>query len=386
MTQLDAPAHRSAVVEALGVLGAGPEERFDRITRMAQEAFGVPLTFLNLAHDDVVTAQSTQGWNQGGSAPAGQVFCSTTVLTDEPLVVPDATLDPRFAHLAAVTEQGIRFYAGAPLSMLDGTRVGTLCIMDAQPRQFTAEDIDLLRDLAHWAERELGRSIELDRVRRVVDGLVPEPVSVPGWTVDVLTVPRDDSGDVADWRVAADGRLHVTVGCVPAAGRASALLAAAVRAAVIARTDVPMADAVVGLEAQVAADLSAAGSVGSLLHLRLDPATGRCESVDAGHGLAVLVRAGRTAEALRSHDLPIGLQPDTVPRTPGSLELGPGDRLVLCTDGVLAGLGDLGVVVALAEAAADGSDLVERVRDVATGGTLVVLTRDRHGSDAGLQG
>src|SRR4051812_509732 len=127
---------------------------------MTQEAFGVPLTFLNLVHDGLVTAQSTQGWRQGGSAPAEQVFCSTTVLDDEPMVVPDATLDARFAHLAAVTEQGVRFYAGAPLSMLDGTRVGTLCIMDAKPRTLSAEDLDLLRDLARWAERELGHSIE----------------------------------------------------------------------------------------------------------------------------------------------------------------------------------------------------------------------------------
>lgn len=375
MTELDSAAHRSAVVEALGVLGSGPEERFDRITRMTQEAFGVPLTFLNLVHDGVVTAQSTQGWRQGGSAPDEQVFCSTTVLSDEPMVVPDATLDPRFAHLAAVTEQGVRFYAGAPLSMLDGTRVGTLCIMDAQPRTLSAEDLDLLQDLARWAERELGHSIEDDRVRRVVDGLVPEPVTVPGHDLHVLSLPSADAGDVADWRVAADGRLHLTVGAIPAAGSASALLAAAVRAAVIARTDVPMEDAFPGLEAQVAADLSAAETVGSLFHLRLDPTTGHVDHGDAGHGLAVLVRADGSTEALRSLDLPIGIQPAGTPRTPGSLELAPGDRIVLCTDGVLTGIGDLDALIDLVEATDDTAELVERVRTSATRGTLLVLTR-----------
>ena len=136
---LDPAARRTAVVEALGVLGSGPEERFDRITRMTQEAFGVPLTFLNLVHHDVVTTQSTFGWRQGTSVPASEQFCATTVLTPEPMVIPDTTLDARFAATAAVAEHGIRFYAGAPLSMLDGTRVGTLCIMDAQPRTFGAE-------------------------------------------------------------------------------------------------------------------------------------------------------------------------------------------------------------------------------------------------------
>jgi hypothetical protein len=375
VTQLDATAHRTAVVEALGVLGSGPEERFDRITRMTQEAFGVPLSFLNLVHGGVVTAQSAQGWRQGGSVPVEQVFCSTTVLSDEPMVVPDATLDPRFAHLAAVTEQGIRFYAGAPLSMLDGTRVGTLCIMDAQPRTLSAEDIGLLGDLARWAERELGHSIEDDRVRRVVDGLVPESVAVPGYDLDVLSLPSADVGDVADWRVAADGRLHLTVGAVPAAGSASALLAATVRAAVIARTDVPMAFAMPGLEAQIAADLSAADTVGSLFHLRLDPVTGHVDHGDAGHGLAVVVRAYGTTQPLRSLDLPIGLHPAGTARTPGSLVLGSGDRIVLCTDGVLAGIGDVEALGGLARTAGSGPGLVERVRASATHGTLLVLTR-----------
>lgn len=373
---LDGAERRTAVIEALGILGAGPEERFDRITRMTHEAFGVPLTFLNLVHHGLVTTQSTFGWHQGSSVPASEQFCATTVLSPEPMVIPDTALDPRFAHTEAVAEHGIRFYAGAPLTMLDGTRVGTLCIMDAQPRTLTTEDLDLLRDLARWAERELGDSIEHDRVRRVVAGLVPEPVTVPGYALDTLTVPRDDSGDVVDWRVAADGRLHVTVGTVVAAGGASGLLAAAARAAVIARTDLPMAEAMAGLEAQIAADLAAAATVASVLHLRLDPATGHVEYTDAGHGLGAVLRADAGTVPLRSLDLPVGLQPPTVPRTPGSVDLAPGDRLVLCTDDVLAGTGDLDDLVALAEDTADGAELVDRVRAGATGGSLVVLGRD----------
>lgn len=372
---LDGAARRTAVIEALEVLGAGPEERFDRITRMTHEAFGVPLTFLNLVHHGLVTTQSTFGWQQGTSVPASEQFCATTVLTPEPMVIPDTTLDSRFAHTAAVAEHGIRFYAGAPLTMLDGTRVGTLCIMDAQPRTLSAEDVGLLQDLARWAERELGHSIEEDRVRRVVAGLVPEPVTVPGYDLDVLSLPSADAGDVADWRIAADGRLHLTVGSVPAVGSAAGLLAAAVRAAAVARTDVPMAAAVSGLEAQIAADLSVAATVGSLFQLRLDPGTGHVEHGDAGHGLAALIRADGSTEALRSLDLPLGLQPEDMPRTTGSLELASGDRVVLGTDGVLSGTGDLDALVELARTTADGSALVEIVRARTTHGTLLVLTR-----------
>ncbi|OIH99527.1 MULTISPECIES: PP2C family protein-serine/threonine phosphatase [unclassified Curtobacterium] len=384
MTDLESAARRAAVVEALGVLGSGPEERFDRITRMTQEAFGVPLSFLNLVHDGLVTAQSTQGWNQGQSVPAEWVFCATTVLTPEPLVVPDTVLDERFRHMPAVTDEGIRFYAGAPLSMLDGTRVGTLCIMDAAPRTFSDEDLALLGDLARWAERELGQAIDRGRVRRVLDGLVPEPVVVPGHDLATLVTQREDGGgDVADWRLVAEDVLHVTVGRVAAPGRAAGLLAAGVRGAVVARTDTALPDAVAGLEAQVTSDLSTGGAVGSLFHLRLDTTSGHADFADAGHGLAVLVRADGSSRALHSLDLPMGLQPDAVPRSSGAIDLGPGDRLAICTPGVLAldGIGHLDALADLVRSAPDGAAVVDHVRTLLPAGepahdvTLVVLTR-----------
>jgi hypothetical protein len=375
VTQLDPAERRTAVIEALGVLGGGPEERFDRITRMTHEAFGVPLTFLNLVHHDLVTTQSTFGWQQGTSVPASEQFCATTVLSPEPMVIPDTTLDPRFAETAAVAEHGVRFYAGAPLSMQDGTRVGTLCVMDAQPREFSDEDLALLRDLARWAERELGHSIERGRVQRVLRGLLPEPVAVPGHDLDALTLPREDAGDVVDWRVVADGRLHLTAGTVPASGRAAALLAAAVRSAVVARSEQPLDVAVAGLEAQLAPDLSAAGTVASLAHLRLDPGTGRVESVDAGHGLAVVVRADGTAEALADETLPVGVQPAGLPRQVGVTVLASGDRLVFGTDGALAGIGGLDALVDVVRATADGAAAVERVRPLVDRGALLVVTR-----------
>jgi hypothetical protein len=386
-TQAD---RRNALVEALGVLGSGPEERFDRITRMTQAAFGVPLSFLNLVHGDLVTAQSAQGWQQGGSAAASDVFCSTTVLQDGPMVVPDTALDPRFSGLPAVTgEPGIRFYAGAPLSMLDGTRVGTLCIMDAKPRELSAEDVELLRDLARWAERELGHAIDRDRVRRVLDALVPDPIDVPGYDFAAVSSSREGSGDVADWRLAADGTIRLTIGSVSAAGSAASLLASTLRAAVVARTDVQLGADGPALEAQIGADLEAAGAVGSLFHARIDPTTGQVSSVDAGHGLALHVRADGTHTVLRTIDLPIGLQPDGTARTHVEVDLAPGDRLVLFTAGLLSlgGLDDVDTVAALA-AAEEATAFVDRIRALREAApdadvSVAVLTR-RAGSDASV--
>lgn len=375
--------HRTALVEALGVLGAGPEERFDRITRMTQEAFGVPLTFLNVVHHDVVTAQSAVGWEQGVTVPAADVMCSATVLQEVPLVVPDATLDPRFRTMASVTEHGVRFYAGAPLTMYDGTRVGTLCIMDAQPREFSAEDVALLRDLAHWAERELGYALERDRLERVRTGLVPDPVAVAGHDVATLTTrTAETGGDVADWRTTPDGTLHLTVGTVVAGGRASALVAAGLRGALAARTDVPIAAAVASLEAQVAPDLRVADALARLVHARLDPTTGHVDLVDAGLGTTVHVRADGSHVPVRAATLPVGLGDDAAPRPVLSVDLAVGDRLVFASDGVvgLTGVGTAAALAAVVAPQADGTTVVEHVRglrsdDDAADLTLVVVTR-----------
>ncbi|QWS33311.1 PP2C family protein-serine/threonine phosphatase [Curtobacterium aetherium] len=375
--------HRTALVEALGVLGAGPEERFDRITRMTHEAFGVPLTFLNLVHHDLVTTQSTFGWNQGSSVPANEQFCATTVLTPAPMVIPDTTLDERFAHTAAVAEHGIRFYAGAPLSMADGTRVGTLCIMDAQPREFSDDDVALLRDLAHWAERELGYALERDRLGHVRSGLVPDPVAVPGLEVATVTARRPDGGgDLADWRVTADGTLAVTVGTVAAGAGASVLLAATVRGALVARVDGPLGTAVTGLEAQVAPDLRVADAVARVAHARLDPTTGHVDLVDAGLGTALLVRADGTIRQLPSA-LPIGVGAAAEERPVVGVDLADGDRLVVSSDGLTAlpGLATLEALAAVVARTPDAAALTEHVRGLlgdeepTTDVTLVVVTR-----------
>jgi diguanylate cyclase (GGDEF)-like protein len=75
-------------------------------------------------------------------------FCSHALLNDEVMVVEDAACDPRFAGNPAVIEQGLRFYAGAPLTTAEGFRLGTLCVMDHLPRKLSRHDRQLLRDMA----------------------------------------------------------------------------------------------------------------------------------------------------------------------------------------------------------------------------------------------
>ena len=93
-----------------------------------------------------------------GELPRDMSFCAHAILEDQVLIVPDALNDPRFADNPAVTGNfRVRFYAGCPLRLDNGAAVGTLCVADAHPRQFTKTQIQLLEDLAHSVVDELGR-------------------------------------------------------------------------------------------------------------------------------------------------------------------------------------------------------------------------------------
>ena len=90
-------------------------------------------------------------------------FCAHAILEDEVLIVPDAFLAPRFADNPLVTgEPHVRFYAGCPLKLPDGNFMGTLCLIDTQPRQLEDRKIKLLRDLGHLAETELSRGLRTE--------------------------------------------------------------------------------------------------------------------------------------------------------------------------------------------------------------------------------
>jgi len=142
-------------LQSLKILDTPAEERFDRLTRIAARLFRVPIALVSLVDEDRLWFKSAQGINSS-ETPRDTSFCGHAILGDDILVVPDATADARFRDNPIVTaDLNIRFYAGCPLKAADGSTLGTLCLMDRQPREFSEEDMALLRDLAHMAEREL---------------------------------------------------------------------------------------------------------------------------------------------------------------------------------------------------------------------------------------
>jgi diguanylate cyclase (GGDEF)-like protein len=146
---------RLETLRSLNILDTPPEERFDRLTRLARRLFGVPIALVSLIDEDRQWFKSAMGFPVN-ETPREISFCGHAILGDDILTVPDATLDERFRDNPLVTDDPkIRFYAGCPLTVASGSKLGTLCLIDQQPRTFNEDDRVLLRDLARMVEQEI---------------------------------------------------------------------------------------------------------------------------------------------------------------------------------------------------------------------------------------
>ena len=146
---------RVKTLHGLNVLDTVPEERFDRLTRLARRVFNVPIALVSLVDAERQWFKSCMGLN---ATETGRdvSFCGHAILGDQILQISDAAQDERFHDNPLVTgDPGIRFYAGCPLQVADGSKLGTLCLIDTKPRQLDDDERELLRDLARMAEQEL---------------------------------------------------------------------------------------------------------------------------------------------------------------------------------------------------------------------------------------
>lgn len=148
-------AERVKVLHDLLILDTEPEARFDAVTTYCQTRFAVDIALVSLVDSDRQWFKSSCGLT-ARETPRDISFCGHAILEDRVFIVEDARLDPRFAdNPLVVGPPHIRFYAGAPLKLSSGVNVGTLCIIDAQPKRLDADETDHLRVLAHMVSMEL---------------------------------------------------------------------------------------------------------------------------------------------------------------------------------------------------------------------------------------
>ena len=150
----DETLHLQAL-NALKILDTCQEERLDRITKLAQRLFNVPVALFRLVDENRIWFKFRQGL-ESTEMPRVGALCDHALLFETVFVVEDATKDDRFCDNPVVTDApGVRFYAGCPVNAQDGSRLGTLCVLDTVTRQVAPEDVELLNDLGQMIEDEL---------------------------------------------------------------------------------------------------------------------------------------------------------------------------------------------------------------------------------------
>ena len=151
-------AGRLAALDRCRILDTAPEPCFDRISRLAAQFFNTPSAVVSFVTQDRSWFKSRYRFETAEFTRQAS-FCAYTVLGHSPLVIPDARADERFADLPIVVDrQGIRFYAGVPLTTRDGFAVGTLAVMDTHPRGSCSDaQLSALLDLGAILEEELNR-------------------------------------------------------------------------------------------------------------------------------------------------------------------------------------------------------------------------------------
>ncbi len=148
-------ARRIQTLRNMRLLDTPPEERFDRVTRLAKQVFATPIALVSLVDADRQWFKSRQGLDAEETS-RDVSFCGHAILDDKIMVVNNAPEDQRFCDNPLVCgDPNIRFYAGYPLAAPDGSRVGTLCIIDNKPREMSSEQLSLLRELGRMIEEEM---------------------------------------------------------------------------------------------------------------------------------------------------------------------------------------------------------------------------------------
>jgi sigma-B regulation protein RsbU (phosphoserine phosphatase) len=351
---------RMAAVRRYDILDTPPDGAFDRIASAAADLFGVPIAIVSIVDTDRIWFKSHHGLDGVTEIGRDPGLCASAILGDRPWVVTDAVVDPRtLANPLVAGDFGLRFYAGAPLTTSDGHNLGTLCVLDHQPREVTAAETRILTHLASVVVDEL----ELRLSARAALGVAQERLADTQQLASALQrsllppalpdIPHTDlaaayhpasryqvGGDFYDVFPIDEDTWGLVIGDVcgkgpEAAGRTSCARYG-VRAAAIHETSPAAALSLVNQALLVdAAPLFESPFVTALfarLTPRRDGAT--LTFAAAGHPLPSVLRADGSVEQVGAPGTLLGVLPDAL-STDTTVEVGVGDTLVLLTDGVL---------------------------------------------------
>lgn len=211
-------------LRTIGLLDSPSEERFDRIARLATRALNVPIAYISFVDENrqwLKTKDQFQPCKMSWEAmetPRDTSFCGHTILQEEPLIIEDATADPRFSENPMVVhEPHIRFYAGHPLKGPMGHNIATLCLLDNEPRTLSEHEYDAFIEMAALAQRELSlvNIIEIqDRLISMQDALkltqkqlAHELTGAANYVLNLIPPPISERKLQIDWRFIASSKV-----------------------------------------------------------------------------------------------------------------------------------------------------------------------------------
>jgi len=209
---------RLRVVRRYDILDTPPDGSFDRITAIAARLFKVPISIISIVDHDRIWFKSHHGLDttQVGRDPG---LCASAILKDGPHIIPDARLDVHALTNPLIAGNfGLRFYAGVPLRTHDGFNLGTLCIIDKEPRELSAENIETLRDLASVVMDQLELRISAknsldtkEQLLKEINHRIGNSLQLVSNSLTIQGIESDGVGrhfEEAAERVARIGRVH----------------------------------------------------------------------------------------------------------------------------------------------------------------------------------
>ena len=180
---------RLAELRAYDILDTAPDVLFDQLTALAALMCDAPIALISLVDRDRQWFKSRYGLANTGS-PREHAFCAHTIQSADPLIVEDATCDPRFlSNPLVLGEPKIRFYAGVPLTTPSGFALGSLCVIDRRPRTLTDAQLSALKLLAAQVLQQFEFRRAAETIRRQLNLLAKtqETAHIGGWELDLIT-------------------------------------------------------------------------------------------------------------------------------------------------------------------------------------------------------
>ena len=348
---------RLDAVRRYDILDTPPDGAFDRISAMAARLFGVPIAIVSIVDSDRIWFKSHHGL-ETEQLDRDPGLCASAILHEGAWIVPDAAIDVRaMANPLVAGEFGLRFYAGVPLRTHDGFNLGTLCVLDLEPRVVTEEEASILTDLATLVMDQLElrlaarTAVALEEARRAeVQGLAAAlqasllPPGLPQIPMVELAAHYRPAnrlqvgGDFYDVFPIDEKTWGLVIGDVCGKGPPAASLTSrarySVRAAAIRESMPSEVLRAVNQTIMAGAEPDEPFVTVLFAKVRPGPESTRVTLAAGGHPLPLVLRADGTVSIVGEPGSLLGVLSATS-FVDAEVELREGDALVLFTDGVL---------------------------------------------------